>query len=418
MQGFVDRFRIKTPSLNQQIKFLSGGNQQKVLISRWLMRGLKVIVVDEPTRGIDVGAKSEIFALIDRLAGEGLAVVMMTSEMPELLGLADRIAVMAEGRITAMMSRDEATQEKILNAAIGKAKARARMSQATAFHGDERRSHLAAVRGSSPHQELALLICLLLVIAFFSVTAENFFSAAQHDQRARPGLAGADRRHRLRHRLHFGRGRHLDRLAARDHRDAADRRHERHRLAGARHRRARCCSALLIGIVNGYLAAYAGINSLIVTLGTMFVMRGGVYLYTGQRAIPDDADARQLLSSSSDGRLFGVDPLSGGDRLVLLVAFAYIMRHRPFGRQVYAVGGNPEVARLAGYDVRRVKFICFLISALLATVAGIILAARVGSAQHTCRPQLRVPGGCRDRARRRQPRRRHRQPVRAWRSAC
>ena len=82
----VDRFRVKTPGLAQPIKFLSGGNQQKVLLARWLMRGLKVIVVDEPTRGIDVGAKSEIFALIDRLAGEGLAVIMMTSEMPELLG--------------------------------------------------------------------------------------------------------------------------------------------------------------------------------------------------------------------------------------------------------------------------------------------------------------------------------------------
>ncbi|TPL54440.1 sugar ABC transporter ATP-binding protein [Mesorhizobium sp. B2-4-6] len=119
VQNYVDRFRIKTPSLFQQIKNLSGGNQQKMLISRWLMRGLKVIVVDEPTRGIDVGAKSEIFALIDRLAGEGLAVVMMTSEMPELLGLADRIAVMCEGRLTSIMSREEATQEKILNAAIG-----------------------------------------------------------------------------------------------------------------------------------------------------------------------------------------------------------------------------------------------------------------------------------------------------------
>ncbi len=119
VQDYVDRFRIKTPTLLQQIKNLSGGNQQKVLISRWLMRGLKVIVVDEPTRGIDVGAKSEIFALIDRLAGEGLAVVMMTSEMPELLGLSDRIAVMCAGRITATMPRDDATQEKILNAAIG-----------------------------------------------------------------------------------------------------------------------------------------------------------------------------------------------------------------------------------------------------------------------------------------------------------
>ena len=117
-QSFVDRFRIRTPSLAQQIKLLSGGNQQKVLLARWLMRGLKVIVVDEPTRGIDVGAKSEIFALIDRLAGEGLAVVMMTSEMPELLGLSDRIIVMAEGRLTATFARDQATQEMILNAAI------------------------------------------------------------------------------------------------------------------------------------------------------------------------------------------------------------------------------------------------------------------------------------------------------------
>ena len=117
-QSFVDRFRIKTPSLGQLIKNLSGGNQQKVLLARWLMRGLKVIVVDEPTRGIDVGAKSEIFALIDRLAGEGLCVIMMTSEMPELLGLSDRIAVMADGRITATMPREAATQENVLNAAI------------------------------------------------------------------------------------------------------------------------------------------------------------------------------------------------------------------------------------------------------------------------------------------------------------
>jgi ABC-type sugar transport system ATPase subunit len=118
VQSFVDRFRVKTPGLGQTIKNLSGGNQQKVLLARWLMRGLKVIVVDEPTRGIDVGAKSEIFALIDQLAGEGLAVIMMTSEMPELLGLSDRIAVMDEGRITAVMPRDAATQETILNAAI------------------------------------------------------------------------------------------------------------------------------------------------------------------------------------------------------------------------------------------------------------------------------------------------------------
>jgi len=117
-QGFVDRFRIRLSSLDQPIRTLSGGNQQKVLLSRWLMYGLKAIVLDEPTRGIDVGAKAEIFTAVNELAAEGLAVIMMTSEMPELLNLSDRIAVLAEGRLTAVFDRDEATQEKVLDAAI------------------------------------------------------------------------------------------------------------------------------------------------------------------------------------------------------------------------------------------------------------------------------------------------------------
>lgn len=119
VQDYVERFRIKTTGLFQQVKNLSGGNQQKVLIARWLMRGLKVIVVDEPTRGIDVGAKAEIFALIDQLAAQGLSVIMMTSEMPELLGLSDRIVVLHEGRITATLERGQASQALVLDAAIG-----------------------------------------------------------------------------------------------------------------------------------------------------------------------------------------------------------------------------------------------------------------------------------------------------------
>ena len=96
------------------------------------------------------------------------------------------------------------------------------------------------------------------------------------------------------------------------------------------------------------------------------------------RCQPSTASSRCRTAACSTS-----SPIRRSSRIILLVVFAYMMRHRPFGRQIYAVGGNPEVARLAGYDVRRVKFICFIISALLATVAGIILAARVGSAQHT-----------------------------------
>lgn len=114
----VDRFRVKTPSLKHKIMFLSGGNQQKVLLARWMMKKLDVIILDEPTRGIDVGAKSEIHGLIDELARDGVAVLVMTSEMPELLGVSDRIMVMNDGRVTRIFNREEATQENVLTAAI------------------------------------------------------------------------------------------------------------------------------------------------------------------------------------------------------------------------------------------------------------------------------------------------------------
>jgi ABC-type sugar transport system ATPase subunit len=118
-QEFVDAFSIKTPSIRQKVMYLSGGNQQKVLLARWLMKRLKVIILDEPTRGIDVGAKAEIHRLIDELASQGLAVVVMTSEMPELLGVSDHIIVMCDGRITGEFDRENAAMEKILEAAIG-----------------------------------------------------------------------------------------------------------------------------------------------------------------------------------------------------------------------------------------------------------------------------------------------------------
>jgi ribose transport system permease protein len=139
--------------------------------------------------------------------------------------------------------------------------------------------------------------------------------------------------------------------------------------------------ALVVGVVNGWLVAYAQINSLIVTLGMLFVLRGLIYLYTGQRAIPDNL----LLESFyqiGNARLFGILPYPAVAGIVLLGFFVWMLKFRRFGRQVYAVGGNAEVARLAGYDVRRVKFLTFVISALLTAVAGILLSSRLGSAVH------------------------------------
>jgi L-arabinose transport system ATP-binding protein len=117
-QEYVDRLRIRTPSLDQDVAKLSGGNQQKVVIARWLATKPKVLILDEPTRGIDVGAKAEIYKLIDELAGTGMAVLLISSELLEVLGLADRILVMQNGRITGELAAAEATERAIMELAM------------------------------------------------------------------------------------------------------------------------------------------------------------------------------------------------------------------------------------------------------------------------------------------------------------
>ena len=115
---YVARLRIKTPSISQAVRNLSGGNQQKVVLAKWLATGPKVLLLDEPTRGIDINAKKEIYTLIDELAQSGLGVVLVSSELPEILGIADRIMVLCEGRKTAEFSRAEATEERVVKAAL------------------------------------------------------------------------------------------------------------------------------------------------------------------------------------------------------------------------------------------------------------------------------------------------------------
>jgi ribose transport system ATP-binding protein len=115
----IERLHIRVASMDQEVADLSGGNQQKVVIARWLAARCKVLLFDEPTRGIDVGAKAEIYELIGRLVEEGVAVLLISSELSELLGLADRIAVMHEGSLQGIVTRADASQEKIMELALG-----------------------------------------------------------------------------------------------------------------------------------------------------------------------------------------------------------------------------------------------------------------------------------------------------------
>lgn len=120
VSDFIRLFNVKTPSMEQAIGLLSGGNQQKVAIARGLMTRPKVLILDEPTRGVDVGAKKEIYQLINQFKADGLSIILVSSEMPEVLGMSDRIIVMHEGHLSGEFTREQATQEVLMAAAVGK----------------------------------------------------------------------------------------------------------------------------------------------------------------------------------------------------------------------------------------------------------------------------------------------------------
>jgi ribose transport system ATP-binding protein len=116
-RNYIEELRIQPPSLDRAVMYLSGGNQQKVVLARWLFSEARVLLFNEPTRGIDVGAKSEVFSLINELTKRGVGILMISSEMPEILAMADRILVMKDGRFTAEYQAREATQEQLMRSA-------------------------------------------------------------------------------------------------------------------------------------------------------------------------------------------------------------------------------------------------------------------------------------------------------------
>ncbi len=126
IRQYVSRLRVRTPSFQQMARLLSGGNQQKVLLAKWLAVQPTVLIVDEPTRGVDIGTKAEIYALFDELVREGIAILVISSDLPEVLALADRILIMRHGRLTGELSRDNATEQKVMHlAALGTSEATA-----------------------------------------------------------------------------------------------------------------------------------------------------------------------------------------------------------------------------------------------------------------------------------------------------
>jgi ABC-type multidrug transport system ATPase subunit len=183
----VGELQIQTASIEKPVQYLSGGNQQKAVLGKWLsiqstpeqLSGPELILFDEPTRGVDVGAKSEIYNLMRRLADQGKAILMLSSELPEILGMSDRVLVMRDGRLVGELDRAEASQEKILTLAAGAA--------ATARRGSREAGQLIIERKRSPserfrlwlseNQGVFMVYAVLVALYLFGLVASDSFRA-------------------------------------------------------------------------------------------------------------------------------------------------------------------------------------------------------------------------------------------------
>ncbi|MGQ0569101.1 MAG: ATP-binding cassette domain-containing protein [Armatimonadota bacterium] len=359
----VESLRIRTPSVEQPVLYLSGGNQQKVVLGKWLPRDLDVIILDEPTRGIDVGAKEELYAIIRDLARRGKALIVISSELPELIGVSDRILVLWEGQVAGMIDAATATEEQVVTLATGGGQPQAGRRIVTRVPA---RWH--------PQWALAGVYGVLLAIFLVAgITSPSFRTVANLENVVRQGVAlgivGIGQTISI---IGGGIDLSVSSVMTLSVLMAAVLMNGRATMV-VPSLLAVLLLGLLVGTINGTLAVRLRIPAFIATLGTLSALRGVALGYT-KTPVGLTAPALRWLV---DGRILGLPvPL-----LLLAAAFlgsVFLLRSTAFGRHLYAVGGNADLARLAGIAVGRIRMASFLISGVLAAAAGFFLLSRMG----------------------------------------
>jgi ABC-type sugar transport system ATPase subunit/ribose/xylose/arabinose/galactoside ABC-type transport system permease subunit len=390
-KSYVDRLRVKLRSINQPIRELSGGNQQKIVLAKWLATQPKVIVLDEPTRGIDIGAKAEVHKLISELAAEGMAVLMISSELPEVLAMSDRVLVMREGKLMRQFTAAEATPEKVIAAATGQDRtAGTAPVPSSSPSPDSAAIDLAAGRSARPSsiskflsiRELPIVLAIISICAIATFFDHHFLSTenlkstllwvplliivASGEMMAimtrgvdvsvgsMMGLAGM-----------------IVGILFRDHwTDSVAVGVAAGMLIGA-----------LLGAFNGLLITLGRVPPIVATLGTLGLFRGLTYIVSQGNQI----NAYQLPPSidrwSNQGPLG--NPTMFPWLVIIAIGVAAVMfvflRYSRTGRGIYSVGGNPEAARLRGIRVGGVTFLVYTLAGLCAGLAGVLYASRYGT---------------------------------------
>jgi len=370
------KLKIKTPSIENDVYYLSGGNQQKVVIGKWLLSAPLILICDEPTRGVDVGAKLEIYAHLRQLADQGLSIILVSSELPEIIGMSDRILLMREGRIACELEAAGATEEKILAAGLSESAAAA--SEASALPGEsEIHKSLLTRLNFLCHRliqtDLVVFLTLLCLVGVGIFTSESFLNTYNLTSILRHAAAvgivsmgqavvmisgGLD--------ISVGSMVSLTTILAALLMNGSDAMIPAAVMV--------CLGAgMIVGLLNGFAVVKLKIAPFIATLGMMSVVHG-VVLLIAHGPVGSVGKAFRLISRGSVG------PFPSA---LLIIFFVFVvallvMNKTIYGRHLSATGANPEVSRLAGVRVSRVTFSSYVVSALCAVLAGLYLTSRMG----------------------------------------
>ncbi len=374
----LDGLRLRFSSYDQAVSTLSGGNQQKVVLSKWLATGPRVLILDEPTQGIDVQTKADVHAMIADLAAQGLAIILISSELPELLGMCDRVIVLREGDVAGEFKRGEATQEKIIRAATDAdqpADNVVKLQPPTT--GDEPRpeaapSAPARLRIRREFGLVAAIVALVIPVVAINprmLSASNL-TALSMDAGLLMIVATAQMLVILTRSIDLSVAAVIG-LAAYG---AASTLHIHPEIGVAGAILLSCAIGLACGIANGLVVSYARVPAIVVTLGTMSIFRGINSLWAGGKQISADQVPQAWLDVTS-ANLFGI-PAIPIIAVVTLSAIAWGLRSLAIGRELYAIGSNPDGAKLIGIPIQRRVLLAFAVAGLLAGFTGALWASR------------------------------------------
>jgi rhamnose transport system ATP-binding protein len=372
----LDRLKLRYTSYDQPVSTLSGGNQQKVVLAKWLATKPRILILDEPTQGVDVQAKAEVHATIADLASQGMAILLISSEMPELIGMCDAIVVLHEGRKTAAFTRAEATQEAVLKAATDDAGARPKLKLVAPDDSSSAR-HVAPVRRQSfwARREFGLVAAMAAVVAPVAVVNPRIFSPANLTTLAMDAallmiVAFAEMLVLLTRNIDLSVASTIGLSAY----GSALAMHDLPHFGVAFGVAVATAIGLACGAFNGAVVTYGRVPAIVATLGTLSIFRGLDSLWAGGKQISADQVPQAWLDMTG-AKLFGA-PLLIFIGLGVVTAGAFLLNRTVFGRELFAIGSNPAGAALIGVRSRQRILSAFSLAGALTGLAGALWASR------------------------------------------